>query len=162
ACLQENGFLPSSATSAATPPSGTAGLTALTPVQGQIFAALTRRPLNQSQTELLAIYWRARRDGEPALSVDEAARGLAAALGADPARSADYVRGALRSFGRRLLRALEKVPLQVGRDRMGDGVADQIPLLALLTIETGPNGDARHRLTPDGAAAVALALGLTA
>ncbi|MGH6905738.1 MAG: hypothetical protein ACREIR_23715 [Geminicoccaceae bacterium] len=139
------------------------GFTPLTPVQGQIYAALTRQPpLNPRQRELLAIYWRARRDNEPALSVEEAGRRLATALGLEPARAAAYVRGALRSFGRRLLQTLDRLPLRIGRDRYGDGVADEIPLLALLAIETGPTGEVCHRLTADGAAAVAAALGLTA
>ena len=48
----------------------------------------------------------------------------------------------------------------MGHDVHGDGVADEIPLLALVSIETGPYGESRHRLTDDGAAAVAAALGL--
>ncbi len=162
-CLQQNGFLPAQSPPAPPPsPDGSTTLTPLTRVQGQICAALTCQPLNDNQTELLAIYWRAFRDHEPALPVEEAARRLAAALGLDPARAANYVRGALRSFGRRLSHTLEPLPRRIGRDRLGDGVADEIPLLALLTIETGPTGEARHRLTHDAAAAVAAALGLTA
>jgi hypothetical protein len=162
-CLQQNGFLSAPPPPPAPPPGpdGFSAFTPLTPVQGQICAALTHRPLNPRQTELLAIYWRARSDQEPALSIEEAARRLVAALGLAPARAPAYVRGALRSFGRRLLQTLDRLPLRIGRDRLGDGVADEIPLLALLTIETGPTGETRHRLTDDGAVAVEAALGLT-
>lgn len=155
ACLQRNGFiLPPPA--AEVRPNGEGRLPALplTPLQGQICAALTRQPLNARQAELLAIYWRAHRSREAALSIEEASRRLAATLDLDPARAEDYVRGALRSFGRRLTRSRE-------RDGAGEAAGD-IPLLALIAIETGPNGEARHRLTDDGAVAVAAALGLTA
>jgi hypothetical protein len=160
-CLRRNGFLMSVPTSPdATPAAADAALALLplSPVQGQICAALTRQPLNSRQAELLAIYWRAQRNHEPALPVEEAGRRLAAGLGLEPARASDYVRGALRSFGRRLTRSL---------DRPGDGDAaasagDEIPLLALIAIETGPTGEACHRLTADGAVAVAAALGLNA
>jgi hypothetical protein len=46
-------------------------------------------------------------------------------------------------------------PVRVGRDCRGEGVADEVPLLALVDIVSGPMGEARHRLTEDGAAAVA-------
>jgi len=160
-CLQQHGFIAASP-SVAPAPEPTTTLTLLTPVQSQICAALTQKPLNPSQTELLAIYWRSWRDGEPELPIEEAGRRLAAALSVDPARASDFVRGALRSFGRRLIHTLERPPLRVGRDRFGDGVADEIPLLALVSIVTGPTGEARHRLTNDGAVAVAVALGMTA
>ena len=93
ACLQEHGFLP--ATPLEPPPDGSTTFTPLTPVQGQICAALTRQPLNERQIEFLAIYWRARRDHEPALSVEEAGRRLAATLALEPKRAEDYVRGAM-------------------------------------------------------------------
>lgn len=134
----------------------------MTKIQAQIWAALTSRPLNERQIALLEIYWRARAAGEPALSVEEAARRLSQAVDVDPAKAVDFVKGALRSFGRRLFQTLERPPLKVGKDRMGDGVADEIPILALLSIETGPMGESRHRMTDDGTAATAAALGINA
>ena len=134
----------------------------LSPVQAQIWAALTNRPLNPRQVALLEIYWRARRAGEPALAVDEAARRLAAVFGVAHKLAVDYVKGALRSFGRRLLQTLARPPVKMGHDIAGHGVADEIPMLALLSIEVGPAGESRHRLTGDGAAAVAVALGMNA
>jgi hypothetical protein len=137
-----------------------AEVTPLTPIQSQIWAALTARPLNERQIALLEIYWRARAAGEPALAVEEAARRLTAIVGVDSTRAVDFVKGALRSFGRRLLQTLERPPVQIGKDRMGGGVADEIPLLALLAIQAGPSGENRHILTADGAVAVAAALGI--
>ena len=138
----------------------------LTKVQGEIVVALTRTPpLNERQVAILEIYWTAYTQGEPPLPIETVATRLAAkapVIAIDPTRAADYVKGALRSFGKRLFGALTRVPVQIGRDRMGDGVADEIPLLAMFSIEKGLSGEARHRLTPDGAAAVAAALALNA
>jgi hypothetical protein len=163
-CLKRNGFLqfpplPPPGARAAT--GGFIPFIPLTSGQGRICAALTRQPLNSRQAALLGIYWHAYREGESALSIEDAGRRLAAAAGLDPARAADYVRGALRSFGRRLLRTADAAPsADEGRNHPGEGGGDAIPLLALLAIETGPSGEARHRLTDDGAVAVATALGL--
>lgn len=132
----------------------------MTGIQAQIWAALTSGPLNERQVALLQIYWLAWAADEPALSVEEAARRLAQDVEVAPAKAVNYVKGALRSFGRRLVQTLEHPPLKYGKDSMGDGVADEIPLLALLSIATGPLGENCHRLTNDGAVAVAAALGL--
>ncbi|WP_201281728.1 hypothetical protein [Methylosinus sp. Ce-a6] len=145
----------------APPPAAPPALPKLTAPQTRIWRALTLRPLNVRQTELLAIYWRAWRAGEPALAVEEAARRLAGRIDVGE-RAVDFVKGALRSFGRRLYSTLDKAPVRVGTNRHGEGVADEVPLLALVDILTGPSGEARHRLTDDGAAAVAAALGLGA
>lgn len=134
----------------------------MTGVQAQIWAALTSRLLNERQVALLEIYWRAWAKGEQALSVEEAAHRLAQGIEVDPAKAVDYVKGALRSFGRRLYQTRERPPVKLGKDLMGNGVADEIPLLALLSIATGPSGENRHRLTDNGAVAVAAALGLNA
>jgi hypothetical protein len=164
--LAEHGFLPPvQPTAPAAPAAGAPPPTDLQPlsaVQAQIWAALTGRPLNDRQVTLLEIYWRARQANEPALSVEEAARRLATAFGIQHKLAADYVKGALRSFGRRLLQTLERPPAKTGHDIRGEGVADEIPLLALMSIETGPFGESRHRLTDDGVVAVAAALGLNA
>lgn len=160
-CLQNNGFLlPPPLVEARRPrAAGNLAFLPLSPIQGQICAALTRQPLNDRQKEVLAIYWRADRGHEPALSIEEVGRRLAASLELDPARAADYVRGALRSFGRRLFRTAAK-PGE--GEHAGEANGEAIPLLSLIAIETGPTGEARHRLTDDGAIAVAAALGLNA
>ena len=164
AALVKGGFVPPQPP----PPAGTAPppkpppLQPLSDLQAQIWAALTDRPLNTRQTALLEIYWRARKAGEPALPVEEAAQQLASAVDLEPDRAVDYVKGSLRSFGRRLLKALKRPPVRIGYNRMGEGVGDEIPLLALLSIETGLMGEARHRLTDDGFVAVTAALGMTA
>jgi hypothetical protein len=134
----------------------------LTKTQGEIVAALTKKPpLNERQIAILEVYWDAHRRGEPALSIEAAATRLAQKIAVDPARGEDFVKGALRSFGKRLFATLSGIPpLKIGRDAMGDGVADAIPLLAMLSIEKGPSGEARHKLTPDGAVAIAAALAL--
>lgn len=146
------------------PPATVAQLgAALTKVQGEIVLALTRKPpLNKRQVGILEIYWRAYKQGEPALPIETVATRLVQEIKVDPARAVDYVKGALRSFGKRLSAALSKVPVKFGKDAMGDGVADEIPLLALLSIEKGPGGEARHKLMPNGAIAVAAALGMNA
>jgi hypothetical protein len=46
-------------------------------------------------------------------------------------------------------------------DSMGDGFADEIPLLAMFDISKGSTGEVRHRLTSDGIVAVKAALGLS-
>lgn len=137
-------------------------LSSITPSQSQIWRGLTDRKLNDNQTAVLEIYWRAKIAGEPALSIDAVAKRLTASTGADPNDAANLVKGSLRSFGRRLDKALERIPVKLGTDRQGDGVADEIPLLALMSIETGPSGENRHRLTDDGFVAVDAALGMTA
>ncbi len=134
----------------------------MTGIQAQIWAALTSRPLNERQIALLQIYWQAWAAGEPAISIEEAGRRLAQEVEVEQGKADDYVKGALRSFGRRLFQTLERPPLKFGKDLMGNGVADEIPLLALLSILTGPSGENCHRLTDDGAVAVAAALGLNA
>jgi len=137
--------------------------TSLTKVQGEIVVALTKSPpLNERQVAVLEIYCNAYSHGEPALSIEMVGTRLEDKVAIDPARAAAYVKGALRSFGKRLFAALSKLPVQIGKDAMGGGVADEIPLLALLSIEKGPTGETRHKLTADGAAAVAAALALNA
>jgi len=163
--LVEHGFLPSDPSPArlkATPSTSghEANLHPLTAVQGQIWAALTARALNHRQVAMLEIYWRARLAGEPALSVNEAGRRLAEALSVPHGEACNFAKGALRSFGRRLAQTLQRPPANLGNDN--PGAANEIPLLALLAIETGPHGESRHRLTYDGMTAVAAALGLTA
>lgn len=135
--------------------------TALTKVQGEIVKALTRKPpLNERQVAVLEVYWQAAKAGEPALPVDAVATRLIQKLQIDPLKAADFVKGALRSFGKRLFAELSKVPVQFGKDVMGDGVADEIPLLAMFDIAKGSMGEARHKLTPDGVVAVAAALAM--
>lgn len=133
----------------------------LTKVQGEMVTALTKKPpLNVRQVAILEIYVQAAKAGEPALAVDAMAARLVGKVAVDPARAADYVKGALRSFGKRLFAELSKVPVQFGKDAMGDGVADEIPLLAMFDITKGNMGEARHKLTPDGVVAVTAALAL--
>lgn len=133
----------------------------LTKAQGEIASALTRKPpLNERQVAILEIYWQAHRQGEPALPIEIVAARLVQKIEVDPAKAVDYVKGSLRSFGKRLFGALSKVPLQLGRDAMGEGVADEIPLLAMISIQKGAGGEARHKLTSDGAIAVAAALAM--
>jgi hypothetical protein len=110
----------------------------MTADQAPIWKALTGRPLNDRQVAVLEIYWHAKEAGEAALPVEEVARRLASAVEVDPGKAVDFVKGALRSFGRRLFQTLNKVPLKIGKDSLGDGVADEIPLLELLAISTGP------------------------
>lgn len=134
---------------------------ALTKVQGEIVSALTKKPvLNPRQVRCLEIYWTSATGGEPALSVDEVGNRLAAQGVVGQDQAADFVRGSLRSFGRRLRSALTKVPVQHGKDAMGDGVADEVPLLAMFAVGKGPTGEVRHRLTHDGVVAVQAALAL--
>ncbi len=128
----------------------------------EIVAALTKRPpLNERQTFILATYWRAWRDGEPPLPISTIAERLAAEQPITGERASAYVEGALRAFGKRLGATLSEVPLLIGTDRLGDGVADALPLLAMFQISKGPDGRNRHKLTDSGAAAVAMSLGLT-
>jgi hypothetical protein len=134
---------------------------AVPPLQGEIAAALTKQPLNERQTAVLEIYAEAWRDQEGPLPVAEIAKRLVAKDLATADRASDFVKGALRSFGKRLLQTLSKPVLKIGKDHMGDGVVDNIPLLALFHVSKGSTGETCHQLTEDGAAAVALALGMT-
>lgn len=132
--LIKKGFISPPAPAAATMTSLASSVATqpITALQGQIWHALTDRPLNDRQTLILQAYWRAKNDGEAALPVEEVARRLAAAGTVDPDRAVDYVKGALRSFGRRLFQTLDRPPVRLGADHQGDGVADEIPLLALM------------------------------
>jgi hypothetical protein len=131
-------------------------------VQGEIVSALTKKPvLNPRQLKTLEIYWKAATSGEPALAVDAVGTRLAADGEVDLNQATDFARGSLRSFGRRLRATLTKVPVQFGKDSMGDGFADEIPLLAMFDISKGSTGEVRHRLTSDGIVAVKAALGLS-
>ena len=136
------------------------GYRPLTQVQGEIHAALSYRPLNPFQVLMLGVYHQAYVDGLPGLSVDEMASRLKAKSDVDPKRAADFVRGGIRSFGKRLRQTLTVVPVVYGKDSMGDGVADETPLLAMFTVTLGSMGERRQALTDDGAVAVAAALGL--
>lgn len=162
-CLQQNGFLtaPPQGPDQSPPGSALAGLPLLTVRQGGIWAALTSQPLNQAQTEVLAIYARARKAGEGALPVETIAARLSEATGIDPAKAGAHVRGAIRSFGRRLTAVLRRVPGHHGHNRNGEDVFDQVPSLALFDVVVGPSGEKRHRLSDDGIVAVIAALGLT-
>ena len=106
--LAENGFLPPYSPSPPAAPAAApvVGLKPLTPVQGQIWQALTGRQLNERQVALLEIYWRARQAGEPPLSVDEAGRRLATTFGIEHKLACDFVKGSLRSFGAASFRRL--------------------------------------------------------
>jgi hypothetical protein len=159
ACLQANGFLPNPEPPA--PQAPYPSLQSLSLEAQPIWAALTGRPLNDRQIGVLEIYLQARATGEPPLSVHEVGRHLAEALGLDPTRASDFVRGVLRSFGRRLLQTLKRPPVRIGQDGLGNGVANEVPLLALLGVSSGSSGEVRHRLTDNGAAAVAAALAMT-
>ncbi len=160
--LEANGFMPSDPPPVPSPPTDANAsnkLTPLTKTEALIWRALTDRPMNDSQIALLELHWRARRDGEPPMSVDEAARRLA--QGGDVAyagKAADYARGAMRSFGRRLTSALEKKPVKDD----GDASVDGFPFQLLFAIDSGPRGEVRHRLTDAGYRAVAAALGMPA
>ena len=77
-----------------------------------IWNALSNRVMNHRQIALLEIHWRARRDGEGPLSVEEAGRRLMEDVGEGEAPAVDFVKGALRSFGRRLTSALMKIALR--------------------------------------------------
>lgn len=125
------------------PPAPALAMT-LTPAQERIWRALTDRPLNVRQRELLGIYWEARED--EGLGVDEASRRLGERLGIDPVDAIDFVKGALRSFGKRLFKT-------------HDMAARDVPLTTMLSIED-VDGASRHRLTANGVAAVGSALGL--
>lgn len=117
----------------------------LTRAQERIWRALTDRPLNPRQRELLEIYWDAREEG--AINVPEAGRRLAARIdlpGDDPI---DFVKGSLRSFGKRLFKT-------------HDMPARDVPLTTMLSIEE-TDGATSHRLTEDGTIAVEVALGLS-
>ena len=120
----------------------------LTKLQGEIVVALTKKPpLNERQVAILEIYLQAHQNGELALSIDAVAERLLVKE-IELKRPADaVVKGALRSFGKRLFATLSKIPVKFGKDVMGDGVADEIPLLALFSIEKGGGGEARHKLT---------------
>lgn len=126
----------------------------------QIWRALADKPLNERQAEILRIYWTARNAGEGPLPIEEVARRLAESLPVDPEKAVDFVKGALRSFGRRLFQTLTSPPVRLGRDRQGEGVGDEIPLLAMIDIVRSADGVAFHRMTEDGMVAVAAALGL--
>jgi hypothetical protein len=137
----------------------TESLQPLTAVQSRIWAALTRRPLNERQLAVLEIYFRARLAREAPLSVEEAGRRAAEALGLPRKRARDYLRGSLRSFGRRLAKTRKVSPPRTDQDNSSNAAAGSVPLLAMMSIETGPRGESRHRLTYDGMVAVATALG---
>ena len=133
----------------------------LTKMQGEIVSALTKKPvLNLRQVSCLEIYWKAAMNEEPALAVDAVGTRLATQGVVNPRQATDFVRGSLRSFGRRLRSTLIKVPIQVGKDIVRDGVADEIPLLALFDISKGLTGEVRHRLTQNGIVAVQAALAM--
>jgi hypothetical protein len=134
----------------------------LTSIQQQIWSALTSSPLNIRQIAILKIYFQAYTTNEPALSVDETAMRLGKASGIDASKASEYIKGSLRSFGRRLFQTLERIPVKLGSNRLGEGVADEIPILAMFSIQAGPRGEKRHKLTSDGVIAVAAALGLNA
>ena len=118
--LINNGLIPPPASppAAITTPPGAAPQPVSAAVS-QIWRALTDRPLNDRQTLVLEILWRAKQAGEPALPVDEVARRLAAAGTIDPDRAIDYVKGAYRSFGRRLFQTLAPDARQNRRQRQG-------------------------------------------
>jgi len=83
----------------------------LTKMQGEVVSALTKKPvLNLRQVSCLEIYWKAATNGEPALAVDAVGTRLAAQGVVNPRQATDFVRGSLRSFGRRLRSTLTKVP----------------------------------------------------
>ena len=136
------------------------GLRQLVGVPAEIHRALTQQPLNERQAEILRIYWNARREGEEALPIEEVARRLSESGLVSRDKAVDFVKGALRSFGRRLFATLSRSPIKTGRDRDGEGVGNEVPLMAMIEIIPVPRGAARHRMTADGAFAVAVALGL--
>ncbi|TGQ83739.1 hypothetical protein EN850_03065 [Mesorhizobium sp. M8A.F.Ca.ET.207.01.1.1] len=72
-----------------------------------------------------------------------------------------HVRGAIRSFGRRLTAALDKIPGRFGHDRHGYDVFDEVLSLALFDVVVGPSSEKRHKLTDEGLVAVTVALRLT-
>ena len=158
--LEERGFVPSGPSLAAPggeDKSATAPLNPLTPLQALIWSALTDRVMNHRQIALLEIHWRARRDGEGPLSVEEAGRRLIEDVGEGEAPAVDFVKGALRSFGRRLTSALEKAAKKTGPEAVR---FDGVPFHLLFAIDSGPRGEVRYRLTDDGFRAVAAALGM--
>ncbi len=131
-------------------------------IQQRIVLALTRQPaLNERQVAILETYWAAYHESKQALPISEIAARLVKRGIVDPARADNFVKGALRSFGKRLNGfANEPVAWVSSVDRCGDGIADPVPLVVLMEIRKGKNGEACHRLTTDGATAVAAALGL--
>lgn len=158
--VQEETAATNSANPATTP--ADLDVSTLTPVQQQIATALLGRPMNDRQVGVLEIHLQNYRAAGAHLTIDAVAQQLVGqGLIKDQHRAADYVNGALRSFGKRLQGTLTKTPGRYGRDRFGDGVKDEVPLLAMFSIIKDGNGQARHRLTDDGAAAVAVALGST-
>lgn len=123
---------------------------ALNPLQKQIYEALTYRPLNENQLKLISIYLAAAKANEGPLSVFDSGGRLAKASGHSHGKAEELVKGALRAFGKRLFKKLKKIPLKYGKDKYGEGVADEIPLLAFVSITKGSDGGACHQLTADG------------
>lgn len=135
----------------------------VTKCQQEITAALTNRTLNDTQIGVLEAHLRNFRGNGGHLSIASVAKYLVEHCNVENLEiAAQYVEGALRSFGKRLKTCLSTIPTRHGRDRMGDGVADEVPLLAMFSIVKDDLGQTRHRLTEDGAAAVSLALGAKA
>lgn len=142
------------------------GLNKLTTKQQVIVKALTYRPLNVTQIGVLEAHLRNIKSGSGHLSINKVAEYLVERYDLDTMMSAvNEVKGALRSFGKRLkafMPTQSDIPHRRGKDKFGDGVADPVPLLAMFSIFKDGNGDTRHRFTEDAAIAVALALGSSA
>ncbi|AOG03062.1 hypothetical protein BSY19_5373 (plasmid) [Bosea sp. RAC05] len=141
---------PSAAAAQLTPTPPAPSHQALNPLQKQIYEALTYRPLNENQVQLISIYLAAAKANEGPLSVFDSGGRLAKATGHSHGKAEELVKGALRAFGKRLFKKLKKIPLKHGKDKYGEGVADEIPLLAFVSITKGSDGGACHQLTADG------------
>lgn len=135
----------------------------LTKIQQEIAAALTSRTLNNRQIGVLEAHLRNFRAGGGQMTIHSVATYLVERGDVhDHAQAVKYVEGALRSFGKRLKATLTKIPFRIGKDPIGDGVADAVPLLAMFSIVKDDHGQTRHRFTQDAEAAVALVLGAKA
>lgn len=148
---------PNPGTAMAAPAPALPTIERLTRTQQRIVQAMTRPPaLNVRQVGVLEVYWCAYHETRAALPISEIAVRLTRLGVVDATRAQDFVKGSLRSFGKRLNGFTDEPVSWVTK---GDG-ADPVPLVVLLETVKGANGEACHRLTKDGAVAVAAALGL--
>lgn len=140
-----------------------ADLTLLTARQQEIADALLAPKMNDSQVRVLQVHLQNYRAAGPHVPAETVAdRLLEDSLAESSNRELviNKVKGALRSFGKRLNRTLTgHIPCRIGVDRKGEGVADEIPLLAMFSLHKDNFGRMCHRLTEDGAVAVAQVLG---
>lgn len=136
----------------------------LTGVQQEIAEALTNRPLNERQVCILEKYLINFKSGGGHVDVDSVAKYLLENVKEveTQKKAVEFVKGSLRAFGKRLNGTLTKPPGRRGKDKFGDGVLDEVPLMAMIDFFKDAHGQTRHKLTEDGAAAIAMVLGAKA